>query len=127
MNETMLKSGDKGDRSRFSRTIPPAPLKLNQLAFEDGNAVLRRQGVPSLLYAKLGLPTSPQTIPVRVITSVLPMVEAGGKSKRAVRDVCPERLFCLVYVTAHALLRCASSLPPKPRGEAFWVDPRGPA
>ena len=45
------------------------------LAFEDGNTVLRRQGVPRL-YAKLGLPTSPQTIPVRVITSALPMVGA---------------------------------------------------
>ncbi|MBY0158404.1 hypothetical protein H0178_21825 [Cytobacillus firmus] len=113
MDKTMWKSGDKGDRCRFSRTIPPAPLKLIQSwcwHSKHGNAVLRRQARPPLLCAELGLPSLNHS--ARVITSALPMVGAGGKRKRAVRDICPERLVCLVYVTAHALLRCV--LPPSP-------------
>ena len=94
------------------------------MAFEaHGIAVLHRQARPTLLRSELGLPSLNHA--AREITSAQPMVEAGSKSKQAVRDVCPERLVCFVYVNCACSAALRFPPPPKPRGEAFWVDPRG--
>ncbi|OMF74212.1 hypothetical protein BK142_18635 [Paenibacillus glucanolyticus] len=78
------------------------------------------KAAPRLLCAELSLSAQPSEAPMRVITSVLPMVGDGGINKRAVRDVCPERLVWLVYVLR--ALCCAAFCPlPHFKGETLFV------